>query len=115
MSGTMALAQAIGADLARPRPTRRMDAYTTFLSIKWLLLGGLFGLPIVFNAAGIAMSDATTAFLGAAIGITLNMIGWYLGFKFLYRPEKLPRWWLRLSLQGSAFAGAVAALAIGHA
>ena len=62
MSGTMALAQAIGADLARPRPARRMGAYTTFLSIKWLLLGALFGLPIVFNAAGIAMSDATTAF-----------------------------------------------------
>ncbi|WP_255630134.1 hypothetical protein [Jidongwangia harbinensis] len=40
------------------------------------------------------------------------MTAWYLGVRCRYRPRAFPRWWFRLSLQGFAFAGAVAALAV---
>jgi hypothetical protein len=112
MSAFLALAQTVGAELARPPEQRRVTGLPLFLSAKWVLLAGVLGLPIVFRAIGVPLEVATAAFLGAGVGIVANMLGWALGIRYLYRPAELPRWWWRLSLQACAFAGAIAALAI---
>ncbi|MFI5895732.1 hypothetical protein ACIA5D_37120 [Actinoplanes sp. NPDC051513] len=108
MSGFMALAQIVGATLAG----QRQNGLAVFLAAKWVLIVGVLGLPFVFAAIGIPLATATTAFLGAGIGIVANMVAWVLGIKYLYRPAELPRWWWRLSVQAFAFAGAIAALAV---
>jgi hypothetical protein len=106
MSGFLALAQAVSAALTEA------PGLGTFLAAKWVLVVGLVGLPLLFAALGIPLAAATTAFLGAGLGMVANVLAWVLGVKYFYRPAELPRWWWRFSVQAAAFTGAIAALAI---